>query len=132
VAWLAGEWPAGRTSVSADENAGPPDAVAVHRDVLRAVAHRLRSDLAALDAAVTRVQAAGPGTGSLYGWPAGDVFGDHVTSTYQASLRVARELGDAHHAVITNLAATAASYDAAEADSVRAVRAVPVPGLAAS
>jgi hypothetical protein len=118
--------------VSADENAGPPDAVAVHRDVLRAVAHRLRSDLAALDAAVTRVQAAGPSTGSLYGWPAGDAFGDHVTSTYQASLRVARELGDAHHVVITNLAATAASYDAAEADSVRAVRAVPVPGVTAS
>jgi hypothetical protein len=115
-----------------DEPGTALDAVAVHRDVLRAVAHRLRSDLAALDAAVTRVQAAGPGTGSLYGWPAGDVFGDHVTSTYQASLRVAGELGDAHHAVITNLAATAASYDAAEADSVRAVRAVPVPGVAGS
>jgi hypothetical protein len=109
-----------------------PDAVAVHRDVLRAVAHRLRSDLAALDAAVTRVQAAGPGTGSLSGWPAGDVFGAHVTDVHQASLQIARELGDAHQAVITNLAATAASYDAAEADSVRAVRAVPVPGVPTS
>ena len=115
-----------------DEPGTAPDAVAVHRDVLRAVAHRLRSDLAALDAAVTRVQAAGPGTGSLSGWPAGDVFGDHVTGTHQASLQVARELGDAHQAVITNLAASAASYDAAEADSVRAVRAVPVPGVTGS
>ena len=115
-----------------DEPGTVPHAVAVHRDVLRAVAHRLRSDLAALDAAVTRVEAAGPGTGSLAGWPAGDVFGAHVTGTHQASLLVARELGDAHQAVITNLAATAASYDAAEADSVRAVRAVPVPGVTGS
>jgi hypothetical protein len=115
-----------------DEPGTAPDAVAVHRDVLRAVAHRLRSDLAALDAAVTRAQAAGPGTGSLSGWPAGDVFGAHVTGTHQASLQAARELGDAHQAVITNLAASAASYDAAEADSVRAVRAVPVPGVTGS
>lgn len=115
-----------------DEPGAAPDALAVHRDVLRAVAHRLRSDLAALDAAMTRVQAAGPGTGSLSGWPAGDVFGAHVTTAHQASLQVARELGDAHQAVITNLAATAASYDAAEADNVRAVRAVPVPGVTAS
>ena len=56
------------------------------------------------------------------------MFGDHVTSTYQASLQVARELADAHQAVLTKLAASAASYDAAEADSVRAVRAVPCPG----
>ena len=115
-----------------DQPGSAPDAVAVHRDVLRAVAHRLRSDLAALDAAVTRVQAAGPGTGSLSGWPAGDVFGDHVTSAHQASLQVARELGDAHQAVITNLAASATSYDAAEAASLRAVRAVPVPGVTGS
>lgn len=115
-----------------DEPGNAAHAVAVHRDVLRAVAYRLRSDLAALDAAMTRVQAAGPGTGSLSGWPAGDVFGDHVTGTHQASLQVARELGDAHQAVITNLAASAASYDAAEADSVRAVRAVPVPGVTGS
>lgn len=115
-----------------DEPGTAPHAVAVHRDVLRAVAHRLRSDLAALDAAVARVQAAGPGTGSLSGWPAGDVFGAHVTGTHQASLQVARALGDAHQAVITNLAATAASYDTAEAESVRAVRAVPVPGMTGS
>jgi hypothetical protein len=112
-----------------DQPGSAPHAVAVHRDVLRAVAHRLRSDLAALDAAVTRVQAAGPGTGSLSGWPAGDVFGAHVTDVHQASLQLARELGDAHQTVITNLAATAASYDAAEADSVRAV---PVPGVPTS
>jgi hypothetical protein len=115
-----------------DQPGTAPHAVAVHRDVLRAVAHRLRSDLAALDAAVIRVQAAGPGTGSLSGWPAGEVFGAHVTDVHQASLQLARELGDAHQTVITNLAATAASYDAAEADSVRAVRAIPVPGVPTS
>jgi hypothetical protein len=96
----------------------------VHRDVLRAVAGRLRSDLAGLDAAVTRVQAAGPGVGSLRGWPAGDVFGAHVTTAHEATLQLARELADAHQTAAANLAASADSYDAAEADSTRAVRAV--------
>jgi hypothetical protein len=100
----------------------------VHREVLRAVAGRLRSDLAALDAAVTRVQAAGSGAASLRGWPAGDVFGGHVTAAHQATVELARELADAHQAVAANLVASAASYDAAEADSTRAVRAVPVSG----
>ena len=107
-----------------DQPGTAPHAVAVHRDVLRAVAHRLRSDLAALDAAVTRAQAAGPGTGSLSGWPAGDVFGAHVTTAHEATLQLARELADAQQAAAANLSASADSYDAAEADSARAVRAV--------
>jgi hypothetical protein len=114
--------------VSADEpgrQAGvPAAALAVHRDVLRAVAARLRSDLAGLDAAVTRAQAAGPGVGSLRSWPAGDVFGAHVTTAHEAALQLARELADAHHTVAVNLSASADRYDAAEADSVRAVQAV--------
>ena len=122
--------------MSADELAAPAgvpmDSIAVHRDVLRTVGDRLRSDLASLDAALTRLQAAGPGAGSLRGWPAGEVFGGHVTNVYQASLQVARQLADAHQAVAANLAASAASYDAAEADSTRAVRAVPVPGVTGS
>jgi uncharacterized protein YukE len=122
--------------VSADELAAAPDApmdsIAVHRDVLRTVAGRLRSDLTALDAALTRLQAAGPGVSSLRGWPAGDVFGGHVTNAHQASLQVARQLADAYQAVAANLAASADSYDAAEADSTRAVRAVPVPGVTGS
>jgi hypothetical protein len=100
------------------------DALAVHRDVLRAVADRLRSDLGPLDAAVTRVQAAGAGVESLRGWPAGDVFGAHVAGARQATLDQARDLAEAHHALAANLLASAASYDDAEADSTRAVRAV--------
>jgi hypothetical protein len=96
----------------------------VHRDVLRVVGERLRSDLAGLDVAVTRVQAAGPGVGSLQGWPAGDVFGAHVTTAHEAALQLARELADAHQTVAANLSASADHYDAAEADSTRAVRAV--------
>lgn len=96
----------------------------VHRDVLRSVAERLRSDLAGLDAAVTRVQAAGPGVASLQGWAAGDVFGAHVTAAHEATLHLARQLADAHQTVAANLSASAESYDAAEGDTVRAVRAV--------
>ena len=77
---------------------------------------------------MARLQAAGPGVGSLRGWPAGDVFGAHVANAHQASLQIARQLADAHQAVAANLAASAASYDAAEADSTRAVRAVQCPG----
>ena len=98
--------------------------LAVHRDVLRSVAGRLRSGLTTLDAAVTRVQAAGAGTESLRGWPAGDVFGAHVDGAHQATLDQVRELADAHHTLAANLLAAAASYDDAEADSTRAVRAV--------
>jgi hypothetical protein len=96
----------------------------VHRDVLRLVGERLRSDLAGLDAAVARVQAAGPGVGSLTGWPAGDVFGAHVTTAHEATLQLARELADAHQTVAANLSVSADRYDAAEADSTRAVRAI--------
>jgi Excreted virulence factor EspC, type VII ESX diderm len=116
--------------VPADELAGPPATgapaadLAVHRDVLRSVAARLRSDLAGLDAAVTRVQAAGAGVGSLRGWAAGDVFGAHVTTAHEASLQLARDLAGAHHTVAANLSASADRYDAAEADSARAVQAI--------
>jgi hypothetical protein len=111
--------------VSADELASLPAAgLTVHRDVLRSVAGRLRSDLAGLDVVVTRVRAAGPGVGSLGGWPAGDVFGAHVTTAHEATLQLARELADAQQAAAANLSTSADSYDAAEADSARAVRAV--------
>jgi hypothetical protein len=98
--------------------------LAVHRDVLRSVAERLRTGLTALDAAVTRVQAAGPGVSSLGGWPAGDAFGGNVARAHQACLDAATQLADAHQAAAANLADSAATYDAAESDSTRAVRAV--------
>ena len=118
---VAGAAPVASAAIGAGTAA---DGLAVHRDVLRAVAARLRSDLAGLDTAVTRVQAAGPGVGSLRGWPAGDVFGGHVATAHQGSLRLARELADAYQAVAANLVTSAARYDAAEADSTRAIRAV--------
>jgi hypothetical protein len=98
--------------------------LAVHRDVLRSVAGRLRAGLTGLDAALTRVQAAGPGISSLSGWAAGDAFGGNVTSVYQAGLAAARQVAEAHQAAAANLADSAATYDAAESDSTRAVRGV--------
>jgi hypothetical protein len=101
--------------------------LAVHRDVLRSVADRLRSSLTALDAAVTRAQAAGPGVSSLAGWPAGDAFSGNAAAAHQGCLAVARQLADAHQAAAANLSDSAATYDAAESDSTRAVRQVAAP-----
>jgi hypothetical protein len=98
--------------------------LAVHRDVLRSVAGRLRTGLTALDAAVTRVQAAGPGVSSLGGWPTGDAFSGNVASAHQGCLAAARQVAAAHQAAAANLSDSAATYDAAESDSTRAVREV--------
>ena len=98
--------------------------LAVHRDVLRSVAGRLRTGLAGLDAALTRVQAAGPGVSSLAGWPTGDAFSGNVTSVYQAGLAAAGQVAEAHQAAAANLADSAATYDAAESDSTSAVHRV--------
>lgn len=105
-------------TVSADQT------LAVHRDVLRSVADRLRTGLTALDAAVTRVQAAGPGAGSLGGWPTGDTFSGNLARAHQGCLAAARQVADAHQAAAANLSDSAATYEAAESDSARAVRAV--------
>jgi hypothetical protein len=114
--------------VSVDELAGPGDGpqhtLAVHRDVLRSVADRLRADLATLDAAVRRAQAAGPGVSSLRGWPTGDAFRGNGTNAHDGCLAAARQLGDAHQAAAANLSDSAATYDAAESDSTRAVHEV--------
>ena len=101
--------------------------LAVHRDVLRSVAGRLRTGLTALDAAVTRVQAAGPGVSSLAGWPAGDAFSANVARAHQGCLAAAGQAADAHQAAAANLSDSAATYDAAESDSARAVHAVAAP-----
>ena len=98
--------------------------LAVHRDVLRAVADRLRSDLATLDAAVHRLEAAGPGVSSLAGWPSGDAFSANVTNAHDGCLEMARQVGDAQQAAAANLSDSAATYEAAESDSTRAVRGV--------
>jgi hypothetical protein len=98
--------------------------LAVHRDVLRSVADRLRAGLTTLDAAVTRVQATGPGVSSLRGWPTGDAFIGNMTNAYEGTLAAARAVADAHQAAAANLSDSAATYDAAESDSMRAVRGV--------
>lgn len=99
----------------------------VHRDVLRSVAARLRTGLTALDAAVTRAQAAGPGVSSLAGWPAGDAFGGNVARAHQGCLADTGQIADACQAAAANLSDSAATYDAAESDSTRAVRQVAAP-----
>src|ERR1700755_3413466 len=108
---------------SADQTSAGP-ALAVHRDVLRSVAGRLRTGLTALDAAVTRVQAAGPGISARAGGPPGDAFSGSRARAHQGCLAAARQVADAHQATAANLSDSAATYDAAESDSTRAVRAV--------
>src|ERR1700759_1419908 len=98
--------------------------LAVHRDVLRSVAGRLRTGLTALDAAVTRAQAAGTGVCPLGGWPPGAPFSGNLARPHQGCLAAARQVADAHQAAAANLSDSAATYDAAESDTPRAVRAV--------
>ena len=112
------------TDQTSTDQTSTDQTLAVHRDVLRSVAGRLRTGLTALDAAVTRVQAAGPGVSSLGGWPTGDAFSGNAASAHQGCLAAARQVADAHQAAAANLSDSAATYDAAESDSARAVRAV--------
>ena len=120
----------GGTAVSVDEQPATQRTLAVHPDVLRTVADRLRADLAALDAAVSRAHSAGPGVSSLQGWPTGDAFRANVTNAHDGCLAAARQLGDAHQAAAANLSDSAATYDAAESDSTRAVHKVAVHRVA--
>jgi hypothetical protein len=110
-------------TVNADQTSADRT-LAVHRDVLRTAADRLRTGLTALDAAVSRVQAAGPGVSSLGGWPAGDAFSGNLARAHQGCLAAAGQVADAHQAAAANLSDSAATYDAAESDSTRAVRQV--------
>ncbi len=98
--------------------------ITVARDVLRSVAGRMRSELATLDSAVSRVRAASAGVGSLQGWPTGDAFSGNAINAHDGCLSASELLGDGHQAVAGNLSDSAATYDAAESDSTQAVHGV--------
>jgi hypothetical protein len=98
--------------------------ITVARDVLRSVAGRMRSELATLDSAVSRVRAVGAGVGSLPGWPTGDAFSGNAINAHDGCLSASEQVGDGHQAVAGNLSDSAATYDAAESDSTQAVHGV--------
>jgi len=98
--------------------------ITVARDVLRSVAGRMRSELATLDSAVSRVRAAGAGVGSLQGWPTGDAFSGNAINAHIGCLSASEQVGDGHQAFAGNLSDSAATYDAAESDSTQAVHGV--------
>ena len=98
--------------------------ITVARDVLRGVAGRMRSELATLDSAVSRVRAAGAGVGSLAGWPTGNAFSGNAINAHNGCLSASEQVGDGHQAVAGNLSDSAATYDAAESDSTQAVHGV--------
>ena len=113
---VAAEWAAPR----------PPGGgqVTVSRDVLRTVAAAMRSDLTELDAAISRLRAAGAGVASLRGWPTADAFRGNATNAHDGCLAAAVQAGSAHRAAAGNLSGSAAAYDVAESDSTQAVRGV--------
>jgi hypothetical protein len=98
--------------------------ITVARDVLRSVAGKMRSELATLDSAVSRVRAAGAGVGSLQGWPTGDAFSGNAINAHNGCLSASEQVGNGHQAVAGNLSDSAATYDAAESDSTQAVHGV--------
>lgn len=98
--------------------------VTVNRDVLRSAAATMRSELAALDAAVSQVRRAGAGVGSLQGWPTADGFSGNATNAHNGCLNASVQAGDRHQATASNLSDSAATYDVAESDSRAAVHRV--------
>ena len=98
--------------------------VTVSRDVLRSVAAAMRSELATLDSAVSRVRRAGAGVSSLRGWPTADAFSGNVANAHNGCLNASVQAGDGHQAAAANLSDSAATYDVAESDSTQAVHGV--------
>lgn len=98
--------------------------VTVNRDVLRSVAATMRSELAALDAAVSQVRRAGAGVSSLRGWPTADGFSGNAAHAHDGCLNASVQAGNRHQAAAGNLSDSAATYDVAESDSRAAVHGV--------
>ena len=96
----------------------------VNRDVLRSVAATMRSEVAVLDAAVSRVRGAGAGVSSLRGWPTADAFSGNADNAHSGCLNASVQAGDGQQAAAGNLSDSAATYDAAESDSTQAVHGV--------
>jgi hypothetical protein len=97
--------------------------VTVHRDVLRAVAAAMRSDLQELDKAVRRLPPAGA-TSLVQGWPIAIAFSGNAANASVLVTRASNQRGIAHLAASKNLIDTATTYDGAESDSQRAVGSV--------
>jgi hypothetical protein len=98
--------------------------VTVNRDVLRNVAAAMRSELAALDAAVSQLRRAGAGVSSLQGWPTADGFSGNAANAHTGCLNASVRTGDRHQAAASHLSDSAATYDGAESDSTQAVHGV--------
>lgn len=93
----------------------------VHRDVLNSVAHGMHSDVAELDAAVKRVQAASSGLGSLSGWSTGTAFGGNATSACHGFATVGTHAANTQTTAAKGLTDTAATYEEAETANRQAI-----------
>ena len=96
---------------------GPPD-------VLRNVAAPIRSDLHEPYAAVRGRRSARASAGATPGWQTAAAFGGNAASAYAGVLQASDQTENTHQATSKKLSDSAAAYDEAEADNVRAVRSV--------
>jgi hypothetical protein len=106
--------------------------ITVHRDVLRNIAGSMHSDVAELDAAVTRVQNAGSSLGSFSGWSTGSAFGGNVMSACTGFGQVGANTSDTQSKAAKNLTDSASSYDDAESTNYQAINSGPAATLNAS
>ncbi len=119
--------------------------VTVHRDVLRAVAAGMRSDLRDLDGAVSRLDGVRHGegisitanAGLVAGWPTAVAFNGNASAAFTGIVRASQQTGTAHQDTSSRLAVSAATYEQSESDNLRAARSVgtnlySVAGLVAS
>jgi hypothetical protein len=119
--------------------------VTVHRDVLRAVAADMRSDLQDLEGAVSRLAGVRRGEGIsvtanpglVTGWPTAVAFNGNASAAFTGIAAASQQTGTAHQDTSNRLATSAATYDESESDNLRAARSVgtnlySVAGLVAS
>ena len=101
----------------------------MHRDVLRNIAGSMHSDVAELDAAITRVQNAGSSLGSFSGWSTGSAFGGNVMSACTGFGQVGANTSDTQSKAAKNLTDSASSYDDAESTNYQAINSGPAATL---
>ena len=104
--------------------------VTVHRNVLRDVAARMRSDLRDIDEAVRRLSGVrrgggvsiGGSGGAGAGWDTAVAFDANASSAYAGVLNASQQAGNTHQDTSRKLGDSASAYDDSEADNVRAIR----------
>jgi hypothetical protein len=98
--------------------------ITVHRDVLNSVARGMHSDVAELDAALSKVKGASGGLSALARWSTGTGFSVNSANACHGFASVGAGLADTQTNAAKNLTDSASAYDEAEMTSHQAIKGV--------